>query len=262
MGVRLAGVAVLLACAAAAHGQAAATADGLQGKLAKLAAASEDLEEHLPSFACKETLVSRELRGKKVKTEVRAAGELRVMRDPTGKLNERFEASEMNGRPITPDNLRLPMFVSGGFRNALDFLRADLQMCFRFSIAGNRLNFDSGTEAATPECAKHTETRGFALLSSDGDIVHMERQVPVELAQQRNAVPFGSIDLNRTDLGGKSFLLSTHVRAEIPKGKSTYRWEATYSDCRLYSVSVTIGPATLVDPDAHGSGGGSGPTNP
>jgi hypothetical protein len=259
---KLVGLSLVLSLAVMAHGQSAAAPDGLQGKLAKLSAASEDLEEHLPSFVCKETLVSQELRGKKVKTEVRAAGELRVMRDPTGKLNERFQASEMNGRPITPDKLRLPMFVSGGFKNALDFLRADLQTCFHFSVAGNRLDFDSGTDAATPECAKHTETRGFALLSSDGDIVHMERQVPVELAAQRNAVPFGSIDLNRTDLGGKSFLLSTHVRAEIPKGKSTYRWEANYSECRLYSVSVTIGPATPVDRDDHDSGAGVGPTNP
>jgi hypothetical protein len=257
---RLAALTIVLLLAAAARGQSAATSDSLQGKLARLAVASEDLQQHLPSFTCKETLVSQEVRGGKVKMEVRAAGELRVLRDPTGKLNERFQATERNGKPIRPDKLRLPIFVSGGFKNALDFVHADTQACFHFSMTGNRMEFESGSEASRPVCANHTETSGFALLNDNGDISHLELRVPEDLARQRHSVPFGSIDLSRIELGGKSFLLSTHVVADMEK--FTYHWEATYSECRLFSVGVTIGPATPVDTDNHGSGAGSGPTNP
>jgi hypothetical protein len=244
---RLVVLTILLSPAIAVHGQSAAIPDLLQSRLEKLAVVSEDLEQHLPSFACKETLLSQENRGGKVKRVVRAVGDLRVQRDGTGKLGEHFQATEMNGRAIKPEKLRLPMFVSGGFKNALDFLRVDSQACFRFSLAGNRLDFDSGSEALAPGCEKHIATRGFALLGDNGDIIHLERRVPDEVALQRNAVPFGAIDLSRVELGGNSFLLSTHVIADIPNDKSTYHWEATYSECRLFSVSVKIGPSTPVD---------------
>lgn len=259
---KLVALAVALSLAPAVRAQSAATPDSLHGKLEKLAVASDDLEQHLPSFACKENLVSQELREGKVKMEVRAAGELRVVRDADGKLNERFQATEQNGQPIRPEKLRLPIFVSGGFRNALDFLHPDEQACFRFTLAGDRLEFESGLVAATAGCVRHTETRGFALLRDNGDIAHVELRVPEDLARQRDTVPFGALDLSRIELGGKSFLLSTHVVAEILRGKSTYHWEATYSDCKLYSVSVKIGPATPVDTDNGGSGAASGPPNP
>jgi len=98
------------------------------------------------------------------------------------------------------------------------------------------------------------------LLNSNGDISHLETRIPEELARQRNLVSSGSIDLSRVELGDKSFLLSTHVVADMRM--STYHWEATYTECKLFSVNVTIGPATGVDPADGGSGPGSGPPTP
>jgi len=247
---------IALVCAmslgAAARGQSAPAADSLQARLANFALAADDLQKHLPSFGCKETFTSQELRGRKVKMQVHAAGEVRVQRESDGKLAEHFHATELDGRPIASQKPQFPVFVSGGFKNALDYLDADLQPCFHYSLHGDRLDFESASDAPMPHCATHTETRGFALLNDKGDIAHMERSVPVDLARQRNAVPFGSIDVTRIELGGSSFLLSTHVIAEMPRGKSTYHWEATYADCRLFAVTVKIGPATEVEPENAG----------
>jgi hypothetical protein len=259
---RIAVLALVFAFGDLAYGQTPAPDAVLQAELSRLALASDDLEHHLPSFACKEILLSQELRGGKVKKEVRAAGDLRVVRDADGKLNERFEATEQNGHPIRPDQLRLPMFVAGGFSNALDFLQTSQQACYRFTLAGDRLDYESDPLSTTPGCAKHSETHGYTLLRDNGDISHVELRVPEDLARQRNSVPLGLLDLSRIELGGRSFLLSTHVVAEIPRNKSTYHWEATYSQCRLFSVDVKIGPSTLADPDRLDSGADPGLRNP
>jgi hypothetical protein len=255
-------LAVVFSLGVAGRCQTEAGGAPLQVRLAKLAAASLDLQKHLPNFACKESLISQELHGSKVKREVRASGELRVVQDGMGKPIEHFQATERNGQTITPDRLRAPIYVSGGFANVLDYFEADMQACFRYSVSGNRVDFESSPDVHTTLCDHHSETRGFAMFNDDDDITHLERTVPYELARQRNAVPFVSIDLSRVELGGSSFLLSTHVVAEIPMAKDNLRWEANYSECRLFSVSVTIGPATPADPDHDGSGAGHGPPNP
>jgi hypothetical protein len=234
----------------------------LQVKLNRLAAASEDLRQHLPSFTCRQSLISQELRGGKVKMEVRASGQLRVLRNSAGKPVERFEATERNGQTITPDKLRAPMYLNGGFANVLGYFQNDVRSCFRFSESGKRLDFESLAGAGAPQCEKQSETRGFALFNDNGDITHVERTVPVEVALQRDAVPFAAIDLSRVELGGASFLLSAHVVADIPKGKSTYHWEADYTGCKLFSVSVKIGPATVAEPGNDSSDAGSGQPNP
>ena len=239
---------VALACGlsigAAAHAQAGPSADPLQARLQKLAVAAGDLQKHLPNFACKETLVSQEIRGGKVKTQAQAAGDLRVERDKDGKPVEQFQPTQMNGRPVGPGPLKFPIYVSGGFKNDLDIFQGELQSCFLFKLSGNRLDFESSPDATTPGCKDHSDMHGFALLSGD-DITHLERRVAEDAARGRNAVPFGSIDLSRVGLGDSSFLLSTHVIAELPKGKSTYRWEATYSECRLFQVKSTVQPVNV-----------------
>jgi hypothetical protein len=238
----------------------------LQVKLDKLAAASEELRKHLPSFTCKESLISQELRGGKVKMEARASGQLRVLRNGEGKPVEHFEAAERDGQTIAPDKLRVPIFVKGGFTDVLGFFQSDIQPCFHYSGSGNRVDFESIANAHAPQCEKQSETRGFALFSDNGDIAHVERTVPVEVARQRNWAPFAAIDLSRVELGGSSFLLSAHVVADLPDGRSTYHWEADYTGCKLFSVNVKIGPATMAEPGSDGSGAGSGagpgPPNP
>jgi hypothetical protein len=255
---KLTTLAVLL-LASSASGQSAAVpatssdAATLSKRLAEFAIASEDLQQHLPSFACKETLTSQELRDGKVKSQVTAEGDLRVERDAAGKLAEHFSATKRNGKPITPDKLRVPLFVFGGFKDALDPFQADRQPCFIFRQTGNRIDFASVPDSAGTACAKQNDMTGFALLDLKGDVIHLERTVALAAVQERNAAPFSALlDLSRVDLGRNSFLLSTHVVADMQKGKSSLHWEAAYTDCRLFAATVTLSPANPLEQHSDG----------
>lgn len=214
-------------------------------KLHQLAIAADDLQHHLPAFACTESFVSQEIRNGKVRTQVKGSGDLRVQLGPDGKLAEHFQVTEVNGHPST--KLRVPMFVSGGFQNVLGIFQPDVQPCFDFTASANRIDFSSSPNP-TPACKGHSDVTGFAILDADGNILHLEHRIPVDIAHQRKAVPFGALDITRTDLGGATFPLSTHVVADIPgtrpEDKSTYHWEATYSNCHLFAVTIKISPAT------------------
>ena len=89
--------ALLLGMSACA--QQAKPAEPIDARLKQLAGDAGDLERRLPSFSCKESLVSQELRGGKVKHQVQASGEVRVRRVGNAPV-EHFEANEINGRPV------------------------------------------------------------------------------------------------------------------------------------------------------------------
>ena len=221
----------------------------MQSRLQNLAQAAELLHDHLPAFACHETLTSEELRKGKLKRRVDAAGELRVQPAQDGKFDERFQASEVDGKPHV-GSIHVPIFVSGGFKNALDLFMPEDQKCFTYKLSSSRLDFRSPLFAEGELCSQRTGITGFAQFDEDGNLDHIELRVEEARAVERNVVPFGALDLSRVDLGGTTYLLSTHVIAERPRDKSVFRWEATYSNCRLYQVTVKIGPAAPAPEDS------------
>jgi len=240
--------AAVAACAQSTPSQPPGT---LAAQLQQLAIAADDLRHHLPNFACTESLVSQELRNGKVRTQVTASGDIRVQLDPNGKLAEHFQAAQVNGRPSTSTTLRIPMFVTGGFQNALDLFESANQACFDFTASANRIDFSSSPNP-TPACKDHSDTTGFVLFDAAGNPRHLEHHIPVDIARPRHAVPFGVLDLTPTGLGGGTIFLSTHVvAADIPSfqpdDKTTFHWEATYTNCHLFTATVKILPAT---PDA------------
>lgn len=243
------GWALLTAVTATAQRAQSIQTDGLHSRLQSLAAAAELLNDHLPAFACHETLTSEELRKGKIKRRVEAAGELRVQPAEDGKLTESFEATEVDGKPHA-GGFRAPIFVSGGFKNALGlFMPAD-QKCFTYKLSGDRLDFRSPPFAEGEICSQRTGISGFALFDDSGHLLHVEHTVEQERALERNVVPHAELDVSPVELGGTTYLLSTHVIAERPRDKSIYRWEATYGNCRLYQVTVRIGPATAAPEDS------------
>ena len=250
--VKLAPIPLALACAvlphAAAHAQHADDAL-LQVRLQTLADAAQKLKNNLPAFACQETFTSQQLRGRKVKRRVTAAGELRVQPDEDGKLDENFRLTELNGRPAQGFP-RAPIFVEGGFQNALQLFAPSDQKCFTFQLTGNRIDFSSRPNAPDVPCGRRTGISGFALLDTSGNLTHIESHVAPESAARRNIVPYAVLDLSPVELGGTTFLLSTHVIAEKPLDKYILRWEASYIGCRLYQVTVKIGPATPAPEDS------------
>lgn len=233
-------LACLIATAAGARAQ---PDNSLQSRLRTLATAAELLDSKLPAFACHETFTSELLQGRKVKRQVTGAGELRVQPDQDGKLDEDFQTTELNGHPAQGFP-RVPIFVEGGFQNAIQLFRPADQRCFIFRADGDRIEFRSRPDAPEDSCGRRTGVTGFALFDGSGSLSHIESHTEDEAAARRHIVPFAALDLSQVQLGGDTFLLSTHVVAERYLGKVTLRWEASYSACRLYQVTSKIGPAT------------------
>ncbi|MDP9039218.1 MAG: hypothetical protein M3O02_08095 [Acidobacteriota bacterium] len=240
--------AALLAARAQAQAPSPPRNSTLQQRLAQLATAASDLETRLPNFACRETLLSQERRGDKLKNEVRAAGDLRIERAAGGNLVEHLQGTERNGKPFSGPSLKLPIFLFGGFKNVLDYFLPQVQPCFVFNLSGDRVDFETAPHADPGACSRQLGTSGFALLDPAGDITHLERHVQDAAARARNAAPYVATDLEQVDLGGRSFYLARHVLADVSVGPSQLHWDATYSSCRLFHVSVTLGDPALADP--------------
>lgn len=231
--------AFLLACAPLRAQQG----DALETRLRILSAAAQRLEKNLPAFSCLETFTSQELRRGKIKRQVTGSGELRVQPADGGKLDEDFELTDLNGRPAHGFP-RAPIFVEGGFQNALKLFAPSDQRCFLFQLQGDRLDFSSRVDALGPPCDSRTGVTGFALFAPSGNLTHIESHVAGENAARRNIVPYAALDLSPVELGGTTYLLSTHVIAEKQLDKAVLHWEANYTGCRLYHVTIKIGPAT------------------
>ena len=223
--------------------------EALQSRLRTLAAAAELLQSNLPAFACHETLISQQLQRGKVKRQVTGAGELRVQPGEDGKLDENFHTTELNGRPSS-DFPRVPIFVEGGFQNALQLFLPSDQKCFNFRLTGNRMEFASRPDAPEEPCGRRTGITGFALFNASGTLTHIESHTEGNSAARRNIVPYAALDLSPVELGGAVYLLTTHVIAERPLDKITLRWEANYTACRLYQVTVKIGTPTPAQGDS------------
>jgi hypothetical protein len=223
--------------------------DNLQFRLRTLAAAAELLDSKLPAFTCHETFTSQLLQGRKVKRQVTGSGELRVQPNDEGKLDEDFQTAEIDGHPAQGFP-RAPIFVEGGFQNAIQLFRPSDQRCFIFRSQNDRIEFQSRPDAPEDPCGRRTGVRGYAVFDSSGNLDHIESHTEEEAATRRHIVPYAALDLAQVQLGGTTFLLSTHVLAELYAGKTTRRWEATYFGCRLYQVTVKIGPATAPSEDS------------
>jgi hypothetical protein len=183
---------------------------------------------------------------------------MRAVRTPGGRLHESFTLTTVNGKPFSGKDPRLPYYTAGGFDSAMVYFMPAHRACFHYTLSDGRIDFETAADVESlPQCRNDT-VHGFALIDVDGNVTHMERTVSAEATRDFHLVPFAAIDFAPVELNGQVFRLSSHMVSAFPEG----RFEATYSDCKLFSVSVTIGPATPVDPDNHGSSAGSGPPNP
>jgi hypothetical protein len=238
----LAGV-LATACAAGslnAHGQEARLATVLE----RAAAASDAQKQSLPSFECREDVVSQHVHKGKVDEEGRMVARLRVQKDPTGRLNESFE-------PVGDPGARgaLPFYVTGGFGLALEYVTREHQPCYSYELKGDRLEFRAKphSEVAVFGCKNPDGIVGEALVDASGDIVHIERHVPARQAERTGFVPFAAIDVGTVELNGREFRMSTHISAVSDEGKTHGAFQATYSNCHLFGATITIHPGEPVD---------------
>lgn len=250
MGMRLVGMALLVACAAAAQGQATQDSQtALQDELEKLGAAAQSLQRDLPSFECTETGLSQALKKGKVKEQVRFVATVRVKR-AEGRLDEELAVTEVNGKPPR-DRFDPPFMVGGGFGEALFFFLPETQACFQYTLSAGRIDFVSppGT-FDRPQCRHTGAPDGFALLDDAGNATHLERQVPHEFAEQMHVVDSTAIDFVTTELDGKMYPLTAKMVADEPKEDGvTLHFEARYTGCHLFKATSRILPGDTVVPE-------------
>jgi hypothetical protein len=214
----------------------------LAQELVRLGAAAEALEHALPSFTCQQTAMSEYVLNGKAKEHDEFTATMRAKRAPDGTLAETFEVTRLNGRPFSGTSFQFPFYVSGGFERAMRYFTPEKQACYRYTLSPGRIDFETAADvAAHPQCADEG-LKGFALLGADGNVTHLERTVTSKAEKERGLAPFASIDFGAVELNGKTFRLSRHVFSESVQGRFVLRFETTYSECRLFTVTVKIGP--------------------
>lgn len=225
-----------------------AAPDNLDETLKRLGDSAKELQHSLPSFTCEETGLSEwHFRGRTGDHDIFTAT-LRAKRTSEGTLSESYQLTHLNGRPFSSGEFTFPYYVSGGFERAMRYFLPEQQVCYRYSLSNNRLTFEPAPDVATHAECVNSGLQGMALLDENGDILHLERRVPQQAAKQFNLAPFASIDFAPVVLNGKTFRLSSHMSSEMIQGEFVMHFEATYSDCRLFTATVKIVPANEVDP--------------
>jgi hypothetical protein len=249
MGLRV--VAAALVLVGIAQGGGAGLAQGpeqsqsaeLRAELKKLAGVAEMLRDDLPSFTCQETAKSQLLKKKKVKEQVQIAGEVRVQRVEGRRLLEQLNIAQVNGKPFAGGSVKAPIMVQGGFGESLFFFLPEIQPCFEFTLTAGRLDFVSRPEMLERTGCDVAGTRhGFALLNAEGNVTHMEREVPAETASEFHLVDSNTIDFVSTELGGQAYPLSAKMTADVPADGEVKHFDAVYTGCHLYKATVTILP--------------------
>jgi hypothetical protein len=240
------GCCLLLASNAAAQRDDSAA---LTAELAHLGAAAAELDHSLPSFTCQENVSSQLLRGKKTLREAHFIATLRAKRGPTGKLNETYTVTSLNGQPFSGSTFDEPLYVAGGFDSALRYFAPANQACYNYKLSRNRIAFSSSLASSAHAGCNDEGLDGFALLDADGNITHLERHVSRQAVVYLHEAAFATIDFTNVTLDGHTYRLSNHLLAQMPAGPFTGRFEASYTDCHLYKATVTFGPATEAQPD-------------
>jgi hypothetical protein len=256
MGIRALGLVMLAACSAIAQSTATGASGSqtptLQAELTKLAADAALLHTDLPGFACTETAVSEAIKKNKnnpkkdkVTERVQFVAGVRAQRGEDGRLHESLDVTEVNGKPYNWRTFHPPMMVEGGFDQSLDFFLVERQSCFNFTLSEGRIDFVSQTGAFNlAACGEMGAPHGFALFDEAGNVSHVERQVPSELARQVHIADFAASDIVATELGGTVYPLPAKIVAEFPKDGVVLHFEAMYMACHLFKAVSKILPGT------------------
>ncbi|MGA7157389.1 MAG: hypothetical protein WBY53_11100 [Acidobacteriaceae bacterium] len=214
----------------------------LQAELLHLGAAAEAQILSLPNFTCEETATSQLIRNQKIRTNITVQGTVRVVRKPNGVFDETYAYKRPFHLLIIPRFL--PYYVRGGFDSALTYFLPSAQPCYRYTLTPGRIDFATRTSPVSGHICTERGLTGYALLNPAGDVTHIQRTLPNDVAKPFKLASFASIDLAPVTLNGRTYLLSQHIIATEPLGNAEGHFEATYSNCKLFTSTVTIGPSS------------------
>lgn len=214
--------------------------------LTHLGRQADELQHKLPNFSCDESVVSEIVEHGKVRHHTTFTTTIRAQRNAKGILEEHLgdQTYTVNIFSALVHHIpSSPLFVSGGFSQALDYFSTADQACYDYRFSPGRVDFTS--LPTPPSACRSSGTQGFALLDADSNVTHLERTVQHDLAVARNQAQFAAVDFAPVELDGQTFRLSHHVVAEMPDDKGNLRrFTAEFSKCKLFTATVTIKPAT------------------
>jgi hypothetical protein len=216
----------------------------LQQDLQRLGTEADQLIQSTPSFTCDETATSQAIRDRKVLRSVSLSGTVRTIRQPDGHMVETYDYKREHILFFIPK--LPPLLVSGGFDTALSYFLPSAQACYRYALSPGRIDFETRTGQVSGHICREQGLKGFALLDAAGDIAHIERTIPPAVAKPLKDVPFAAVDIAPVTLNSRVYQLSRHMVATQPLDDATGHFEATYSNCHLFTSTVTIGPATVI----------------
>ena len=221
----------------------------LASALHRAAESAAAYQQSTPNFTCDERIRSELRKGKKVKSRVDTTGSFRVIRTADLPTESRHIVTA-NGKPTEEgDRINLPAMMIGGFGNGLPvYFGASRQACFLYSLSAGRIDFEALPDVPKrPDCnGVAPQARGFALFDATGAITHIERRVPDAIAVSTNYASFTALDYAPVTMNGRVFTLPFHVWSEIPRGNMVGTFDAHYSACRLYTGTITLGPANAI----------------
>jgi hypothetical protein len=219
--------------------------------LDRLYAYAEQYRATLPSLSCEERILSERIGyDGKVRKKARVEGTMREIRkiplDLQDPFTEQHSFTRVNGRPVR-GLVDMPYFIQGGFANLIGFHHSELRECFNYRVtpvADGRtvqIEVDRKDRLADDRCEKIFAGTHYAVVAdADGHILHSERTIPAETAEQNDEAYFAAIDYVPQQLGERVFWLPARFESHDATGTGTM--EADYSKCHRFGSEVKILP--------------------
>lgn len=232
-------VAILLACSSFAQAQQTLAIDEV---LSRLIAYSKDYRTKLPSLECDESIVSQQVKGDKVKWEVKVEAKLRQVRDPNhpDEFNDSYTFKSIDGHPPKA-RFKLPYFVNGAFANGIGFAAGDQRECYDYTLLREeggtilRLELTAKSASSAPACKDvFADYHKIVLVDADTGIVkHITRSMSPDAARKYREVIFASIDYAPQNLGDLTLWLPVRVESHNENGER--RMSAIFSNYHRYT---------------------------
>lgn len=217
--------------------------------LPQLYAYAQHYRATLPSLTCDESITSQEVKGGKVRKEVKVESTLTEVRDrpDPNPFTERHAFKTVDGLP--PKHIiKLPFLVQGGFANGIGTPGPATQACFDYHLDSPdggktlRLELDLKPGIADSACKGIPDGARKTVLvdAATGRITHVERTVSAKGSRERNEVFFMAIDYGSQKLGEETFWLPVKMYAHDPKDEG--RMAAIYSNFHRFTGELKVVP--------------------
>ena len=184
-------------------------------------------------------MISQQLKGGKVKWEVKIEATLRQIRDSKhpDAFNDFYTFKSVDGHP-PKTQFKVPYFVNGAFANGVGFGDEAHVRCYDYTLSqdsGATLRLRSGLQGSL--CGIPRDCAGCA---ATGIVMHITRSMSPDAARKNHDAVFASIDYAAQPLGEMTLWLPSRVESHDEKGER--RMTAIFSNYHRYTGEAKILP--------------------